>query len=222
MSFIDEKDCMQLVESLIKESWPFDLDNLKFPFKQMKFNDCMRFYGIDKPDLRFDMKFNKLNEVFVKCAQTGVNKLDSLISSKKFDAYAFKVPIDSGIDDIDLEKVEKEYRTILKNSHINSQDVNLFFILKNESGNNLSKYFSNEIKETISRFLQVDNEVVILMVSNNEKKMQEILGKYRLRLADLIDETNKSKFGSEAKLLRNPKVFNFLWVILHFLNFFLT
>jgi len=72
----------------------------------------------------------------------------------------------------------------------------------------------SETRNEIETFLQVEsNEIVILMASNNEQKMQDILGKYRLRLADLIDEVNLLKFGSNAKLLRDPKVFNFLWVV---------
>ena len=32
-------------------------------FPRMKYDDAMRFYGSDKPDLRFDMVFVELNEV---------------------------------------------------------------------------------------------------------------------------------------------------------------
>ena len=208
MSFIDQNDCMNVVESLIKASWPLDFTNIKFPFQRMSFNECMTQYGIDKPDLRFDMKFTNVKQAFH--GKTGSTKLDSLVAADNFSAYAFKIPLSH---DLDTDKIEKEYRTILKNVFHKSTDSHLFFILNKDSGNNISKYLNSETKENINKVLSVNNELVVLMASNNEKKLLEILGKYRLRVADLIDETNRVKHGSNVKLLRDPNVFKFLWVV---------
>jgi len=221
MSFIDQNDCIHLVESLIQNCWPLQLNDIKFPFKRMDYDEAMRSYGVDKPDLRFDMKFVNMTNFFKKNSnmkqETGVLKLDSLISDDKSSIYAFKVSSEYGINEIDIDKIEKEFKNIIKNvTNRNSTDlIHLFFILKNKStGNNIAKYLKSETRNEIETFLQVEsNEIVILMASNNEQKMQDILGKYRLRLADLIDEVNLLKFGSNAKLLRDPKVFNFLWVV---------
>jgi aspartyl-tRNA synthetase len=221
MSFIDQNDCIQLIESLIQNCWPLQLNDIKFPFKRMDYDEAMRSYGVDKPDLRFDMKFVNMTNFFKKKSnmkqETGVLKLDSLISDDKFSIYAFKVSSEYGINEIDIDKIEKEFKNIIKNvTNKNSTDLkHLFFVLKNQStGNNIAKYLKSETRNEIETFLQVDsNELVILMASNNEQKMQEILGKYRLRLADLLDEVNLLRFGSNAKFLRDPKVFNFLWVV---------
>ncbi len=79
MSFVDENDIMQMIESLLRKSWPFG--GLKFPFRRMKFEDAMEWYGLDKPDVRFDMKFSNLSNDLKKCIPSGVAKIDALYSS---------------------------------------------------------------------------------------------------------------------------------------------
>ena len=65
MSFVDEEDVMSLTEQLIahvfKEIKGIDI---KLPLKRMKYDDAMKYYGSDKPDLRFDMKINDVKDIF--------------------------------------------------------------------------------------------------------------------------------------------------------------
>ena len=61
MSFVTEDDVMSLCENLIvnvfKETKGIDI---KLPLERMKYDDAIKYYGSDKPDLRFDMKINEL------------------------------------------------------------------------------------------------------------------------------------------------------------------
>ena len=63
MSFIEQEDILNMFEGLtrhlLKEIKGVELD--KFP--RMTYDEAMEKYGSDKPDIRFEMTFNKMNEV---------------------------------------------------------------------------------------------------------------------------------------------------------------
>jgi aspartyl-tRNA synthetase len=68
MSFVDEEDILNLMEALfvalVKKVRP-DVKIVQ-PFPHLSYAEAMRDYGTDKPDLRFDMKFQDLTEIFAK------------------------------------------------------------------------------------------------------------------------------------------------------------
>ena len=63
MSFVEQDDVLEMFEGLVnflfKEIKQIELS--KFP--KLTYADALRYYGSDKPDLRFDMRFVELNEV---------------------------------------------------------------------------------------------------------------------------------------------------------------
>jgi len=56
MSFVRRKDVLNLIEQLLLSSWPPVAGKIKPPFTRITYSEAMRFYGTDKPDLRFDMR----------------------------------------------------------------------------------------------------------------------------------------------------------------------
>jgi len=63
MAFVNQEDILSMFEGLTKHLFSkvkgVELEEVK----QMTYADAMKFYGNDKPDLRFDMKFVELNEL---------------------------------------------------------------------------------------------------------------------------------------------------------------
>ena len=63
MSFIEQEDILNMFEGLtrhlLKEIKGVELE--KFP--RMTYDDAMKNYGSDKPDIRFEMTFNEMNDV---------------------------------------------------------------------------------------------------------------------------------------------------------------
>ena len=74
MSFIEQEDILNTFEGLtrhlLKEIKGVDLE--KFP--RMSYDDAMRLYGSDKPDIRFEMVFNHMNDL---CQQNNFVVFDS-------------------------------------------------------------------------------------------------------------------------------------------------
>ena len=69
-SFIDEEDVYALCEELMVALWEEVLgEQLEVPFPRMRYEEAMRRFGSDKPDLRFDLELVDLGEVL---ADTGV------------------------------------------------------------------------------------------------------------------------------------------------------
>ena len=65
MSFVEEPDVQDLMEALMVSLWRDLLDvELEPPFPRMTYEDCMRRYGSDKPDLRYEMELTDLQPVF--------------------------------------------------------------------------------------------------------------------------------------------------------------
>ena len=63
MSFVDQEDVLQMFEGLIRHLL-LELKGLQFgPFPRITWHDAMRRFGSDKPDLRFGMEFQEVNDV---------------------------------------------------------------------------------------------------------------------------------------------------------------
>lgn len=63
MSFVEQEDVLNMFEGLAKHLFK-EVKGLEFGnFPRMTWHDAMRFYGSDKPDIRFGMKFVELNDV---------------------------------------------------------------------------------------------------------------------------------------------------------------
>lgn len=63
MSFIEQEDILNTFEGLMKHVFKklkdIDID----PIERITYADAMKYYGSDKPDLRFDMKFVELTDI---------------------------------------------------------------------------------------------------------------------------------------------------------------
>ena len=63
MSFVTQEDILDMFEGLIRHMFKF-VKGIDLPtLPHMTFADAAKYYGSDKPDTRFDMKFAELNEV---------------------------------------------------------------------------------------------------------------------------------------------------------------
>ncbi len=64
MSFIEQEDILNVFEGLMKELF-HSVKGIDFkePFLRMTWADAMKYYGSDKPDLRFGMKFVEIKDV---------------------------------------------------------------------------------------------------------------------------------------------------------------
>ena len=64
MSFVEQEDVLQVFEGLVKHIFKYvkDIDFTE-PFPRMTWADAMKYYGSDKPDTRFGMRFVELKDL---------------------------------------------------------------------------------------------------------------------------------------------------------------
>lgn len=123
MSFVNQDDVFSLVEGLVfaiwKEGLGVDLKKL-YPdghFPRMKFEDSMRDYGNDKPDLRFTMKHVDLTDLVIEHGGGGVPFWQPIAEKFRSGVYrrdlpaeivkAMVVPGDAGLSRTDTDKLEQ-------------------------------------------------------------------------------------------------------------------
>jgi aspartyl-tRNA synthetase len=98
MSFINQEDLFTTIEGLIfrlfQETIGLDLKTL-YPdgtFPRLDFNEAMRKYGNDKPDLRFGMEHTDLTKLFVDHDGGGIPFVADMVAKFKSGEYRFDLP----------------------------------------------------------------------------------------------------------------------------------
>ncbi|KAL3984860.1 tRNA synthetases class II (D K and N) family protein [Acanthocheilonema viteae] len=106
LSFTDQDNVMKLIENIIVESWPKELEDLKpsAPFKRMKYLKAERLFGIDKPDLRIPWTINDCTSDF------------SFLRKRENSNFVVKIFIANDAEDVVNENSLKEWTRILKNN----------------------------------------------------------------------------------------------------------
>ncbi len=192
MSFIDEEDVYGVLEGLLKRVWKEVLNqDIQTPFIRMEYDDAMNHYGSDKPDTRFEMLLQNMTDwakkvefgVFQNQIQMG-NVVKGIIAHSAATLYSRK---------------EIDRLTLLAKKYHASGLAWLKYENQALTGS-IAKFLTEENqKELIEKYQLQDNDL-ILMVSDKLDVCNFALGALRLQIA------------KEMNLIDNDK-FNFLWVV---------
>ncbi|MDD4648806.1 MAG: aspartate--tRNA ligase, partial [Desulfoplanes sp.] len=104
MSFVEEDDVMEMAEGLISSVFKDTLGHeITLPIERMTYDDAMESYGVDKPDLRFDLPLKDVTDIvrgsgfrlFAKAELVKALKVTggSVLSRKEIDDYTDYVHI---------------------------------------------------------------------------------------------------------------------------------
>ena len=63
MSFVNQEDIFKQFEGLMSRLFSKFLNQENVKFERMTYNDAIENYGIDKPDLRYDLRINDIKEL---------------------------------------------------------------------------------------------------------------------------------------------------------------
>ncbi|RNA42080.1 aspartate--tRNA mitochondrial isoform X1 [Brachionus plicatilis] len=214
MSFVTDEDIIHLIENLVHSCWPLEQKPL-IPFNRMKFQEAMDSYGADKPDVRFALKINSISHLLTKENASGINRIDNLLEKDGFNVQVIKIPKENGV--LSVKEIEKIYKQIFEGTNFvdpRVKDSFTFVAKKNGECSSMAKFLSSNFSNQLSKEMSIEqDDTWVLLCSCSRNKSLEIMGKVRLNLADKIDEKNVESFGNKAVLLRDPKIFNFVWVV---------
>jgi aspartyl-tRNA synthetase len=189
MSFVEQEDVLNMFEGLIRHLFK-NVKNIELPeVPRMTYADAMKYYGCDKPDIRFDMKFVELNDL-VK------NK-----GFQVFDDAELVVGINAtGCAEYTRKQLD-ELTEWIKRPQIGAKG--LVYIKFNTDGSvksSVDKFYSEEDLKAIGERFNAQKGDMILILSGQEDKARKQLNELRLEMG--------TRLG-----LRNPDDYKVLWVI---------
>lgn len=198
MSFVDQTGIRSLIEGLLQYSWPTDKDPVVGPFPSMTFAEAIASYGTDKPDTRFGMKIVDISDAF---RNTKIEFLQEAITKPQGSIKAINIP--EGIKY--LKRKDIDFIRKLAYDHFN-QEVLPVFLKANRNWNSpIAKIIVEEQTEELSRYLETQEEDMVLLTAGEHNTACSLLGKLRLHCADLLE--------ARGMVLRDPTLFAFLWVV---------
>ncbi len=189
MSFVTQEDILNMFEGLAKHLFKTvkGIDIIDFP--RMTYADAMQYYGSDKPDTRFDMKFVELTEI-VKGKEF-----------KVFDDAEIVIGINATNCASYTRKQIDELTDFIKRPQIGA--TGLIYLRYNEDGSLKSSvdkfYDETELKKWATAFNAKPGDLMLILAGNIDKT-RKALSELRLELGNRMG-------------LRNKDVFAPLWVL---------
>ena len=190
MSFVEQEDVLQMFEGMTKHLFKY-IKNIDFtePFPRMTWADAMKYYGSDKPDIRFGMKFVELKD---------------LTEGKNFSVFD-SVPFVAGICcpgcATYTRKQLDELTEFVKRPQVGAKG--LVYVRYDANGNfksSVDKFYSaDDLKKWAERFGAQPGDLMLILAGET-MKTRKALCELRLEMG--------SRLG-----LRDKNVYAPLWVI---------
>ena len=189
MSFVEQEDILNMFEGLcrhlLKEVKGVELNE----FPRMTYDDAMKMYGSDKPDIRFGMKFREMNE---ECKKNNFVVFDSA-------ELVVGITVKGGAS-FSRKQLDK-LTDFVKTPQVGA--TGLVYCKCNEDGifkSSVEKFFSQEDLNNWADTCKASSGDLILLMAGETDKTRKALSILRLHLAEELG-------------LRNPEEFAPLWVL---------
>lgn len=186
MSFIDEEDVFSLVEEMMAKIFEVGVGRkLDIPFKRISYDEAMKKYGSDRPDLRCSWEIIDITKlvddvefkVFSSAIQAG--GVVRALNAKTCGSFSRKE-----IDDLTKIAVEN-----------GAKGLAWIVVAENELKSPITKFFTQEQIEAILNELDAKPGDLLLFSADTHEIVSRVLGVLRLELAKrlgLIDEDELS------------------------------
>jgi aspartyl-tRNA synthetase len=175
MSFVDQEDILNMFEGLIKKVFK-DVKGIELAdFPRMTYDRAMELYGSDKPDIRFEMTFNEMNDLV-----QGKN-------FKIFDEAELVIAINAEGAASYTRKQVDELTDWLKRPQIGA--TGLIYARYNEDGtlkSSVDKFFSEEdLKAWADRCGSKPGDMIFLL-SGKTEKVRKQMNELRLEMGNRL------------------------------------
>ncbi len=196
MSFVDSDDVIAVHENMVARVWKEILGiDVQVPIRRLTYHQAMADYGIDRPDLRFDMKLKDISDLAGQCT---------------FKVFTSTIENGGVVKGLCAPAGEKYSRSDIEKTLTNfvadyGAKGLAWFKVKQENNaialiGGLAKFFSPQLqRQLLQRFDAKDGDL-LLFVAGSEAAANKALAPLRCKLA------------RELKLY-DPKRFEFVWVV---------
>jgi len=189
MSFVDVEDVVSTFEGMVRYIFK-EVKNIELPaIQRMDYADAMKYYGVDKPDMRFPLKFVYVTDL-VK--GKGFKVFEEAQCVVGFNAI--------GLGDVSRNKI-KELTEKATSSDIGAKG--LVYVKCEANGefkSGVDKFYSQDDLKKIGAAFDAKPGDFICLFAGEVEKTRVALGRFRLYMGDLLK-------------LRDPTKFEVLWVV---------
>ncbi|AWO01029.1 aspartate--tRNA ligase [Chitinophaga alhagiae] len=190
MSFVEQEDILNTFEEMTKHVFR-EIKGIEFnePFPRMTWDDAMKFYGNDKPDIRFEMKLTDLGE-----AARGNG-------FKIFDEAELVVGINAAGCAEYTRKQLDELTEWVKRPQIGMSG--LIYVKYNTDGSlksSVDKFFNERGLQLFAEQCNANPGDLILILAGKEERTRKAMSELRLEMGERLG-------------LRNNNEYKPLWVI---------
>lgn len=184
MSFVEQEDVLNTFEGLIRHLFK-KVKGIDIPeLTRMTYADAMKYYGSDKPDIRFDMKFVELNDI-VK------NK-----GFKVFDDAELVVGINAeGANNFTRKQLD-ELTEFVKKPQIGA--TGLIYCRVNEDGtlkSSVDKFFNEDELKLWKQAFNAKEGDLILILAGSKNKVRKQLNELRLEMGNRLGLRDKDTYA---------------------------
>lgn len=189
MSFVEQEDILQMFEGLMKYLFKQVKGIEMGDFPRMTYADAMRYYGSDKPDTRFEMKFVELNELMQGFGFSVFDNAELVVGICAEGCAKY------------TRKQLDELTDFVKRPQVGASG--LVYIKYNEDGSfksSVDKFYSVEQLQKVAEKFGAKPGDLMLVMAGKREKTQTALCSLRLEMG--------SRLG-----LRDPFNYKPLWVV---------
>ncbi len=183
MSFVTQEDVIKIFEKLFIHLFR-KFKNIELSdFQRITYHDAMKFYGSDKPDIRFDMQFVELNNLLQHRDFKIFNEAESIIGicAKGCSKYTRK--------QID------ELTEFVKRPQIGANGMVYIQCLENNTfKSSIDKFYNQEDLKKVADAFKATKDDLILILSGKTEKTRKALGELRLEMGNRLELRNKEHF----------------------------
>ncbi|MDH6358029.1 aspartate--tRNA ligase [Parabacteroides sp. PF5-9] len=185
MSFVEQEDVLALFEGMAKHLFKVIRGvEIKEPFTRMSWHDAMKYYGSDKPDLRFDMQFVELMDILQGHGFTVFDQAAYVggICVKGAATYTRK-QLDALIDYVKRPQIGASgmvYARVEADGSVKSS---------------VDKFYTQDVLQQMKEAFHAEAGDLILILSGSEvMKTRKQLCELRLEVASQLGLRDKNKF----------------------------
>ena len=185
MSFVEQDDVLNIFEGMTKHLFRY-IKNLELPdFPRMTWHDAMKYYGSDKPDTRFEMRFVELMDVL---KGYGFSVFDNAayiggICAKGAASYTRK-QLDALTDFVKRPQIGAKgmvYARVEADGNVKSS---------------VDKFYSQEVLQQLKSAMNAEAGDLILILSGDDvNKTRKQLCELRLEMGSQLGLRDKNKFS---------------------------
>ena len=182
MSFVEQKDIIEMVEGLLKSGFEAAGVEVKPPFKQITWQEAMDKYGSDKPDVRFGLELFDIGDIILNSEFEIVKKTLQAGGIVR----GIRIPNGASYSRKDIDDITK-----LAVSFGAKALANIIYNADGTAKSPVLKFVTEEQAQQIKERAQAQDGDIIFFVADKPKLVYDIMGRLRLHFGkklNLIDE----------------------------------